>query len=511
MKSPTMRRTVIAATISLALAVAGCGGDEKVDPADLSTISIMIPLLGTQGAPAADGEIQRKISELIGKKLEITWVSNSNYNDRTNITLASDHIPEVMVIQGKIPAFVQSAQAGAFWDLTDRLAKYPNLVAENKQVQLSASINGRSYGVFRRRDPMRTGVLVRKDWLARLGLPMPETVDDLYRVAKAFTTNDPDGNGKADTYGLIIPKWPGAYASASPYDVIETWFGAPNGWGERNGKLVPGFDTPEFLAANRLVKKMVDEGLVNPDFATMDSAKWNEPFFNGKGGIIVDVTSRSGALMTLFKQKDPNTYANYVAMTGNLVGPDGQRHSYPTVGYSGFLAISKQSVPTEAELDDILTVLDKLNTKPAQVLLNNGIEGRNFTVKDGFAETSPDAAMKVLNNDVMSFAQIGTATNGYLALQVLPAGVPEREMWDHRVKFQNDDLKTAVYNPAQALVSKTYVAKGAQLDQIIADGRIKYLAGQLTEDALKAEIKRWYAEGGQQIVDEMNELYAKIK
>ena len=33
--------------------------------------------------------------------------------------------------------------------------------------------------------------------------------------------------------------------------MIETWFGAPNGWGERDGKLVPGFDTPEFLEANQ--------------------------------------------------------------------------------------------------------------------------------------------------------------------------------------------------------------------------------------------------------------------
>ena len=61
--------------------------------------------------------------------------------------------------------------------------------------------------------------MIRKDWLAKLGLKEPQTVDDLYTIAKAFTEQDPDGNGKKDTYGLIIPKWPGNYASASPYDV----------------------------------------------------------------------------------------------------------------------------------------------------------------------------------------------------------------------------------------------------------------------------------------------------
>jgi putative aldouronate transport system substrate-binding protein len=510
MKSSTRRWTVISAAMAVVLAVTGCGKD-KPPAAHLTSISMMVPLLGTAGAPAADGEVQKAVEQFIGKKLDITWVSNSNYGDRTNVTLASDHIPQVMVVQGKIPAFVQSAQAGAFWDLTDRLAKYPNLKSQNKQIQLNASINGRSYGVYRGRDPMRMALTVRKDWLEKLGLKMPETVDDLYAVAKAFTTQDPDGNGKADTYGLIIPKWGATYASASPYDVIETWYGAPNGWGERGGKLVPGFDTPEFAQADRFIKKMIDEKLINPDYATLDSGRWNEPFLAGKGGMIIDVSSRGLDLLKLLKQKDAKTYGSMVAMTGNLLGPDGKRHSYPTLGYSGFLAISKQTVRTEAELNDILSVLNKLASKEGQILLNNGIEGRNFTVKDGFSVASEDPAMKVISNDVTSFAQMSAGGNGSLIYSALPAGEPERQLIEGRAAFHKRDLTTAVFNPAQALVSKTYVEKGAQLDQIIGDARIKYLAGQLDEDGVKAEVKRWYKEGGQQIVDEMNQLQSKIK
>jgi putative aldouronate transport system substrate-binding protein len=511
MNTSTRRRAALGAALSLLVTLGACG-DEKADQSDLASLTVMVPLLD-RAAPSPDGEVHKAIEKFVGKKLDITWVPNSNYGDRTSVTLASDDVPEVMVVQGKIPAFVQSAQAGAFWDLTDHLGKYPNLTAENKQVLRNSSINGRNYGIFRSRDPMRAAVIVRKDWLAKVGLPMPETVDDLYRLATAFTKNDPDGNGKADTYGLIIPKWPGVYATASPYDVIETWFGAPNGWGERAGKLVPGFDTPEFLAANRFVKKLVDEKLINPDFATMDSGKWNDPFFTGKGGIIVDVSSRSGEILRLFKQKDASSYGNYVAVTGNLTGPDGQRHSYPTIGYNGFLAISKQSVPTEDELKDVLTALDKLSSKEGQILLNNGFENRNFTVQDGFAVTpaSEDPPIKLINNDVVAFAQFGTSSNGNRFYQPLPAGAPERQLYDQRVAFHKKDLATAVYNPAQPLISKTYVEKGAQLDQLIADARIKYLAGQLDEEGLKAEIRRWYREGGQQIVDEMSELYAKIK
>jgi putative aldouronate transport system substrate-binding protein len=79
------------------------------------------------------------------------------------------------------------------------------------------------------------------------------------------------------------------------------------------------------------------------------------------------------------------------------------------------------------------------------------------------------------------------------------------------VRFHKADEASAVHNPAQAIVSKTQVAKGAQLDQIIADARVKYLAGQIDEAGLKAEIQRWYSQSGQDIVNEMNEQYAKFK
>ena len=263
----------------------------------------MTQLFGT--APDPNGELQQAVEKLIGKKLDITWVPNADYGDKLNVTLASNNLPDVMVVNEKSPTFVRAAEAGAFWDLTDKLDKYPNLKPADERTGLNSSVNGKIYGIYRVRPLLRSAVVLRKDWLAKVGLQPPETVDDLYRIAKAFTEQDPDGNGKKDTYGLIIPKWPGIYASTSPYDTIETWFGAPNGWGERDGKLVPGFDTEEFYQANRWLKKWVDEGLINRDFATLDTGNWNDPFVQGKGGIIIDVNVRAPTWPTRFTAAEP--------------------------------------------------------------------------------------------------------------------------------------------------------------------------------------------------------------
>lgn len=489
--------------------LAGCGGKDKAggDAADLGTITAMIPFYSTQ-APSAKGAMQQAVNKFLGKKLAISWVPNASYADRLNVTLSSDKIPEIMAAD-KSANFVRSAQAGAFWDLTDKIKDYPELKSNNPTVQKNASINGKIFGIYKSRDPMRTAVSLRKDWLDKLGLAEPKTTQDLYEIAKAFHTEKP--NGKKACYGLIIPKWPGGYGTASPYDVMEVWYGAPNNWGERNGKLVPGFDTDEFFEANAFMQKMIKEGLVNPDFATLDSATWDDPFFNGDGGLIIDVSSRGMDLQSLFKEKYPKDYGKYVDMTGNLVGPDGQLHAYPTTGYNGFLAVSKQSVPTEKELADVLAVLAKLNSKDGQVLINNGIQGKNFKVVDGYAVPINDGSkeVEVIDNDVKEFAQLGMAVGGYKAYEGKPAGKPEQQLDAKRTAFEASDLKHAVFDPSLPYVSQTYISKGAQLSLIVGDARLKYVAGQISVSELRSEIKRWHAEGGDDIAKELNDLYSK--
>lgn len=515
--SASRRRRLLAGVLTLtaALTASACSGGGDAPQSDPNTITFMSKLFGT--APEPTGELQQAIEKFIGKKIKVTWVPNAEYTEKLNVTLASDNIPQVVVVDPHLPAFVKSAQAGAFWDLTDKLDKYPNLKPADARTALNSSINGKIYGLYRMRPLLRSAIVIRKDWLKKVGLEEPKTIDDFYQIAKAFTEKDPDGNGKKDTYGLIIPKWPGNYASASPYDVIETWFGAPNGYGERDGKVVPGFDTPEFIEANKWLKKMVDEGLVNPDFATLDSAKWNEPFHQGKGGMIIDVNIRSRQVLDLFREEGDKNYGDKVAMVGNLAKADGQKFSYPFTGYADSLAISKQSVRTEAELDNVLKTLDKLATKEGQVLLQNGIEGRNFKVDNGDTATLinvDDPAVKTVQDNVDdAFIQLGTkgsVDTGGIAYQRVPPEEPYRNMVALQQKLMAEDLKTAVHNVALPVVAPTQVQRGPQIDTIVSDARVKFLSGAITEEQLKGEIKRWYDGGGTQIVAEINDLLSKL-
>jgi putative aldouronate transport system substrate-binding protein len=496
-----MLAVAAAAAVAATSALSACSsGGTPV--AETDTITIQAPFFST-APPEPDDAIERELERIAGTGLDIDWVPNAGYKDRVNITLAGDDLPHLMVMQGRDPSFVGNAEAGAFWDLTDHLSRYPNLTTTFPETQRAASVNGRVFGVFRARDVMRASVLVRKDWLDAVGLPMPRTVDDLYTLATAFTTQDPDGNGVADTHGLIVPQWPAAIGNNSPFDIIETWFGAGNRWTERDGRLVPSFTTPEFLQAVAFERRLASEDLLNPDWVTFDSTNWNEPFFTGKAGIIIDVHSRAQQVIKLFKEANPADFERFVDVTGNLLGPDGVLRAHPTTGYNGFIAIPKQKVRTEEDLDAILTILDRMNTREAQILLYNGIEGVHFTLQDGGAVS---ADSKELAEQVTTWQQLMTGVTGQLYHQPRWPTPYEQAMWDKRKALEASDYEHAVFDPSAPYVSETYTSKGAQLDTIVTDARIRYVAGQIDEQGLRDAIALWRSSGGDQIIEEINEL-----
>jgi putative aldouronate transport system substrate-binding protein len=201
-----------------------------------------------------------------------------------------------------------------------------------------------------------------------------------------------------------------------------------------------------------------------------------------------------------------------LAMTGNLSRPDGQKFSLPFTGYNGIIAVSKQTVRTEAQLDGVLKALDRLASKEGQILVYNGIEGRNFRVEDGFAVRIDDAdpAVKAINNDVdWGFVQLGTTASVGVpgdAYELKPASAAEQDNLRLRKELEALDLQTAVHDPTQPYVSATLTAKGATLNPIVSDARVKYLAGEITEEQLKAEIRRWYDSGGTQVTAEFQNL-----
>src|SRR5690625_3512342 len=250
-------------------------GDTGSDDEEPFPISIMTTTFNTD-PPTNDSPNVKALGEYTNTELDITFVPSSNYDDRFNITLGSGDLPTI-ILADKTPSFIQAARDGAFWDITDYIDDYENLGQLNDIIRDNISIDGKMYGLPRTRPLGRNAVTIRKDWLDNLGLDMPETIDEFYEVLKAFTYDDPNQSGEDDTYGTVVTEW------AGPWDQMQIWFGVPNKWGiDDEGNLFPDFMAPEYREALDFFKKLYDEGLVNEDFAVMDTGKWNDPMIKGE-------------------------------------------------------------------------------------------------------------------------------------------------------------------------------------------------------------------------------------
>jgi putative aldouronate transport system substrate-binding protein len=520
MKTKTKKWLSTAAIGTVAMtAITGCSGGKEAAPTPSAgaaataaqnvkplDMNIMLPIFKTN-YPKDDGPVVTEIEKLTNTNIHLEWVPNSSYTDKFNITLASGKLPHLIYVGDvKNPSFVNAAKSGAFWEVGPYLKAFPALSQANTVIMNNSSIDGKNYGVYRGRALGRNGINYRKDWLEAVGLQQPKTIDDFYNMLKAFKEKDPDKNGKADTYGMVLVKWTGQWASG--FDTMKLWFGAPNKWGVVDGKLVPEHQTPEYLEALKFMKKLYDEKLINQDFAVFDSAKWNDPVVNNQAGVIVDVTDTAARLddkihSALAKEGKDKPEIHYIDNMIGVTGKNGLK-ALPTSGFAGMLAIPKSTVKTEDELKRVLKFLDQMNEPALTTLAGYGIEGKHYT-KDGEAVVpSKDAAL--LESEVEGLNQM---------LPFIPEDrglkVKQTPLRQQTAKIQKEAEQFIVANPAEPFISTVYSQKGQQLDNTINDARIKFIVGQTDEAGLKAAFETWKKSGGDELVKEMNDLYAAAK
>ncbi|NLG25589.1 MAG: extracellular solute-binding protein [Clostridiales bacterium] len=123
---------------------------------------------------------------------------------------------------------------------------------------------------------------IRKDWLSKLGLSMPKNTDELLDVMRAFTHDDPDGNGQADTYGFTAA---GGGTSVGELRNLLLMFGHSSFY-INNGEVSHPFLDGSFETYLDFAKTIVSEGLIDPDWYTQGWDERKPNLFQGKFGVV---------------------------------------------------------------------------------------------------------------------------------------------------------------------------------------------------------------------------------
>ncbi|GIP31230.1 extracellular solute-binding protein [Paenibacillus sp. J2TS4] len=491
-------------TILVATVFAGCGQNENPSPgasglitssspAEFFQLSIMAPLYSSQPPVTDDSNPAFKaLQELTNTKLQVTFVPSATYNDKVNVSIASGTVPQAMVVlENKHPSIINAVRSGAFWEVGPYIEEFPNLSKYwNDTIAANMAVDGKIYGIYRARPFVRFGVVYRKDWLENVGLQPPETIDDLYNMAKAFTLNDPNKSGKNDTYGLNM-----IGSVNDTMRIIQTSMGGYNQWGIQDGKITNEVMTKEHMETLKLFRKMYEEKLINQDFAALKGIKLYEGFNQGKAGMYFAVIDDGANKHDDLYKLNPNAKVD-VAMAFN--GPAGPK-SNALPGFAGVFMFPKSSVKTVEELKQVLAYFDKALDPEVIKLGAFGVEGMHYKTENG-QPLFTDQNLYAEQVDQLTQLKVAPVDTGLPAENPLMATV--RKLW-------KENEKNGISNAAQPFVSQTEAEIGAELEKLLSDARVKFIMGELDEAGYAKSIAEWREKGGDKISEEYTEEYQK--
>ncbi|ANC32647.1 extracellular solute-binding protein [Isoptericola dokdonensis] len=486
----------------VALALTACsGGTDETGEGEASTEPITwMAMLHTPTTPEPDGVIETALEEHTGEKFEMQWVPDASKEEKMNAALASGALADIVSLtQVDSSTTRQAMSSGMFWDVEPYLADYPNLSQIDPQTLESARIDGKLYGVPFQKVKARYGVIVRQDWLDNLGLETPHTIEDLTEVAKAFTTDDPDGNGKDDTTGFIdrLESFKVGFRSLAGY------FGAGQTFQVADdGQVVPAFATDEYKEAMEWYRSVYEAGAVNQEFVTVQKQNQQDAIAQGKGGIVVTGLFEAKNYMALAESADPETPMAW-ALVNDMTYGDVERRILTDTngGMGGWLAFPKSEVESEADLQRMLGFVDKLIDEEAFGLMTNGIEGTHY-------ETDADGVVSITDTTAWE-QQVQPYSSSRPSEKVVTykSSVPYVDE-GNELMLENEEY--AVVNPAQSLTSEAYNRQWSTIEQKINDAYNQYITGAIEMADYEAAIEEVRGQGLDDIIAEYTAAYAEV-
>ena len=203
--------------------------------------------------------------DVLGIEIETAWeaVGYPSYNERMNLMIGANELPDAFQVNGA--QLVSLVNAGRLVDLQPYVDNWAtdfyreNLYSDGGLSMGMSTFNGELMALPR--TSVAVGdwhmMVIRDDWRKDLGLPEPQTYDDMIELARAFTGANLDG----------VPSTGFGFGN----DSSETWFtfrGMFNAFGayskiwlEKDGQLVYGNVQPEMKTALAAMHEWYKDGI----------------------------------------------------------------------------------------------------------------------------------------------------------------------------------------------------------------------------------------------------------
>ena len=467
------------------------GGRQEAAVGGTPRVSI---LLSGDNTPNAQNLVLDELGKQTNTIIDMIYVPGNDRATRLSTMVAGGTPPDIFSTDAATAT--EFKNAGILANLTSYLTaqKAPNVLAECGDIlSLSPVNNNGIYMILSKRMGWVPQLNIRTDWLKNLGMEMPTDLESLYNVFYAFTYNDPDKNGRQDTFGLTV--------GVSPY-AFSTVYGA-YGIPKRSniilddGSVTTWVKHPQFLEAVTYIRRLIEDKLVEPDWATIPQMDMFGKLWNGVAGALEweCVGPTNNWMPGRYTEAVPPTFGFPV-----IKGPQG-KHGTPKsfANYMGGYVIS-----AKADIDAAIRIADYCKRPEGSDLLYLGVEGVMFqwtNKADGKYEY-----LGQYKDDI-----VHRAAGGFC-------------YWDLFVPFDNAQLRTlnqqtqegvaqayaeGLENTANIIaVLQSRVNFGAELDQIINEMEAQlYVTNENLRTVYDRYMREWERAGGTEWEKEANDAW----
>lgn len=474
--------------------------------------------------------LTRYLQERTGVVVKYEWEAGGEeqYTSKLDLAIRSNDLPDAFLASRD--QFHTLVERGMIEDLTSYYEPYASELVKSiydatggKAIR-EASVNGKLYAMpnVAIAADAPSYVWVRQDWLDKLKLEPPRTLDDVARIAKAFVEQDPDGNGKDDTSGipvdtqLVFAEKMGIYGLNG---VFSAYHAFPKRWiRDDSGNVVYGSIAPEAKEALARLADWYKEGIIDRQFVLRKDV--TELVTTNQAGIIFGPWWAPYWPLSTSVAKD--TKAEWRVYAAPVDG-DGLFVTNTSPATDRYLVVRKGYAHPEAAIK-VLNVLTRLErnrdphakevAKLRSTATQHGTQLRSYYPFDllldypDAIEQRHDLLVKALAEEVGPDELDGDTRTLYGdAIQEMEAPRKNMEAWSSSQAYllggEISKLpmvkKDSVFYGTTPSMDKYW----AGLQQLEHDTYLKIITGELPIDAFDAFATRWKQGGGDRITAEV--------
>lgn len=482
--------------------------------------------------PAGDtvesNQYMKYIADKTNINFKILWyASGPDYDQKMKLAVASNDLPDMMLVNEQM--FLALAEANQIEDLSKVYEQYASPLTKelyastgNKALE-KATYKGKLMGIpnISVQADAASMAWVRKDWMDKLGLQPPKTIDDLISISKAFVEHDPDGNGKADTIGLAGSEGalsvPGKAQRIDFKGFFQAFNAYPSNWiKDSSGKIVYASTLPETKQALGKLREMYASGLIDKEFALRKDP--NQVVVSGKAGIFFGPWWSGGLISDAIKNDPKVDFVPYLipdakGTINNLMIPvsnsfivvkKGMKHPEAAMVYANTFIAAQRKVDPDALKLDFSVSAEYWPIGNATFDYADAVERKSETLKKALGgQTKPEELspeMKELYDKAMRDKAKPKADlkdwSGYYGYTA-PADLLKTNM-------------NKIFSEYTA-VTKTMERKWANLQKLEKETFFKIVMGEQPLDAFDTFVADWKAQGGDEITKEVTDEINKAK